>query len=248
MHPMKAVAKAILEKIAPRMLYERQLNRLKNAEPEVALLPDLCRRDAISLDVGANKGLYSYHMLPHSKAVIAFEPLPQMQKRLTTHFGDRITLHGVALSDHEGISQIRLPQGNPSWATIESHNTLSLAQVPTVSIAIQTRTLDGYHLDNIGFIKIDVEGHEEGVLQGGKETIRRNRPVVLVEVEERHNAGSIERVRQFLEGLGYQGFFFEGGKLNPIENFDLAKDQPIQNVDVTGKTGRYINNFIFTPR
>ena len=246
---MKAVAKAALERFAPKVLYEYQIRRSRGSEPEIELLSSLCRRDAISLDVGANRGLYSYYLLPHSSGVLAFEPLPQMQQRLKTHFGKRITLYPVALSDSDGQCEIRLPLDNPSWATIDPHNRLALAaDVPMQAIIVQTRRLDGYGLNNVGFIKIDVEGHEEAVLHGARETIARNRPTLLIEIEERHNSGSIERVRKFLESMGYQGFFFYEGKMHQIADFSVARDQPVANVGVSGKLGRYINNFIFRPQ
>jgi FkbM family methyltransferase len=243
---MKAAVRAILRKTAPKLLYGYQLHRT-HREPEISLLPTFCRSDAISIDVGANKGLYSYYMLPHSSAVVAFEPLPVMQERLRTHFENRITLYPVALSDRDGEAEIRLPKGNPSWATIDPHNLLSLAgDVEMEVVKVVTRRLDNYEFTDIGFMKIDVEGHEEAVLRGAVETITRTQPTLLIEIEERHNAGSIQRTASFLEGLGYRGYFLDNGRLHPLRDFDLPKDQPIQNVAVSGKVGRYINNFIFT--
>lgn len=245
---MKSALKAIVEKTAPKLLYEYQIRRTRNSEPEINLLPTLCNRGKVSIDVGANRGLYSYHMLPHSSAVLAFEPLPLMQRRLRTHLGKRIAIYPVALSDHDGECEIRLPKGNHSWATIDPQNTLSLASdVEIEVIKVATRRLDSYGLGGVGFIKIDVEGHEEGVLRGAAETIARSKPTLLIEIEERHNAGSIERVAGFLKGLGYRGYFFDAGILKPMEEFELSKDQPITNVEVSGKVGRYINNFIFKP-
>ncbi len=245
---VKSTAKAILEKTAPKLLYGYQLRRTRNSELEISLLSSLCRPNALSLDIGANKGLYCYYMLPHSSAVLAFEPLPLMQKRLRTHFGNRISLYPVALSDHDGECEIRLPKGCPAWATIDPHNTLALAgDIPMEAIKVETRRLDSYELNGVGFIKIDVEGHEEAVLHGAVQTITRNRPTLLIEIEERHNSGSIGRVSSFLEDLGYRGYFYFDGKMNSIEAFDLCGDQPLHNVGAAGKLGRYINNFIFRP-
>ena len=57
--------------------------------------------------------------------------------------------------------------------------------------------------------KIDVEGHEEDVLLGAQSLIARDRPSLMVEVEEPHNPGSIERVTRFFQSRGYCGFFFD---------------------------------------
>jgi hypothetical protein len=67
--------------------------------------------------------------------------------------------------------------------------------------------LDDYALDRVGFIKIDVEGHELAVLKGAEATIRGSMPSLLVEIEERHSLCGIQNVTAFLTGLRYEGFF-----------------------------------------
>jgi len=245
---LKPVAKGILRWIAPGIVYRYQLQRAARSEPEISRLSKWCRRDALSIDVGANRGLYCYYMLRHSAAVLAFEPLPSMQEHLRTHLGRRIRLYPVALSDTDGQMEIRLPTGNPSWATIDPRNTLELAgDTPIEVITVPTRRLDGYGFAGVGFIKIDVEGHEEMVLRGAAETLRENRPALLVEVEERHNAGSVGRITALLAELGYEGFFLDDGRMRPIRDFDASRDQMLGNVGVGGKIGRYVNNFFFRP-
>jgi FkbM family methyltransferase len=242
------MARTIVGRVAPGLLYRYQLQRAARSEPEIGLLPEWCRRDALSIDVGANRGLYSYHMLRYSAAVLAFEPLASMRQLLDAHLGRRIRMYPVALSDVDGHTRLRLPAGAPSWATIDPRNTLGQAgETPIEAITVPTRRLDGYGFNGVGFIKIDVEGHEEHVLRGALETLRENRPTLLVEVEERHNAGSVGRVTALLAGLGYEGFFLDDGRVHPIGEFDASRDQPLEHVGVQGKTGRYINNFFFLP-
>jgi FkbM family methyltransferase len=245
---LKSFAKSAAVAIAPELLYDYQLYKKRDWEPELKLVPSLCDKTKTSIDVGANIGLFCKAMLPCSAAVVAFEPLPAMAQRLTRHFGDKIRLEQVALSDSEGETEIRMPAGLPSWATIEPKNALPMAGDRSLElIAIMTKPLDSYGFDSIGFMKIDVEGHEENVLHGGVKTIALHRPNVLIEVEERHNPGSVERVRRFFEQLGYTGVFSLDGVLTPMSQFDLARDQPLDHVGVAGKFGRYINNFIYRP-
>ncbi len=92
-------------------------------------------------------------------------------------------------------------------------------------------------------MKIDVEGHEEAVLHGGLETLMREKPNLMIEIEERHAPGSLDRVSTLLQGLGYLGFYLDGKQIKPIAQFNPDRDQVRQN----GKAGRYINNFLFFP-
>src|SRR2546423_15028224 len=240
--------KVALQRLAPGPFYRYALCKIATRDPETRRLGDWCRKDRISIDVGAHRGVYACYMLPHSAAVHAFEPLPSLQEQLQQYFGDRIQLYPVALSDRDGQADLRLPRGLSSCATIDTHNPLDVADHrPIETIAVVTRRLDSYRFKNVGFIKIDVEGHEEQVLRGALDTLRASRPTLLIESEERHNAGSLARVTALLAGLGYEGSFLDRGNIRPIADFDVARDQPQDSVGIRGKSGRYINNFVFKP-
>lgn len=250
---LRHTVKTAIEHLAPNWMAQRHLRRIEQAsqaEKEIALLPLLCRADAMAIDVGANQGLYVHHLLPLVRQVIAFEPLPTMQAQLQRFYAGKISLEPVALSRAPGRAQLRMPAGNPSWATMAQTNKLEMASpdkhIETVDVKV--RTLDSYDYRNVSFIKIDVEGNEEAVLEGAVATLAREKPNLIIEVEERHNAGSVNRVAQFLGHLGYDGFYLLDGELKPFATLDLARDQDVHNVGVQGKVGRYINNFIYVPR
>lgn len=238
----------IADALFPGTMYALRIRR-KEKEPEIRLLPALCRPDRVSLDVGANKGVYVWHLRPVSKRVIAFEPLPQLLDLLRARYGESITLEGIVLSDREGQSVLRYPKGNYAWATVAESNSLAMAAGTCIeSVTVQMRTLDSFALTNIGFIKIDVEGHEEAVLSGGIRTIRQERPNLLIEIEERHSPQSLQRIHAVLGTHGYLGYYLDGSKILPLSNFDMARDQPLANISEKGKTGKYINNFMFFPQ
>ena len=245
---MKTVIRSAVVRIAPHYWFRRRIRKLSQAEPELKLLPYLCGSGSLSIDVGANFGLWTYYLVPISLKVVAFEPLPEMQSILHRQFGKRIQLERIALSQAPGRSTIRFPIGNPSWATIEPTNNLALANgMGLASVEVVTKRLDDYDFRKVGFIKIDVEGHEEKVIEGAVNTIARERPNIVVEAEERHNAGSVLRLANRFHDLGYDGFFVDRGFVRDVASFDLSQDQPPGNVSVRGKVGRYINNFIYIP-
>ena len=66
-------------------------------------------------------------------------------------------------------------------------------------VPIKMKKLDDIEIKNkIGFIKIDVERHEKNVIQGGIKTVKNNKPVLLVEIEERHTKTSIIEIITFI--------------------------------------------------
>lgn len=199
------------------------------------------------LDIGANRGLYIHHIARLTRKITAFEPLPPMQKWLRRNY-PWLDLRPYALSDREGPITIRYPRGNYSWATIAATNQFEgePAASDIEEASVEMRTLDSFDFADIGFIKIDVEGNEESVIAGASRTLA-SRPVLLIESEERHNPGSPVRLLTSLRAKGYAGLFVYGGEVLSADHFDPHQDQLRSNVGVEGKTGRYINNFIFVP-
>ena len=90
-----------------------------------------------------------------------------------------------------------------------------------MAVAKLDDVLDG----DIGFIKIDVEGHELSVLEGASSLIERCRPVLLIECEERHNPGGPAALFRHLKKAGYIGRFLREGIICDIGEFRLTRDQ-----------------------
>jgi hypothetical protein len=154
-------------------------------------------------------------------------------------------IHGVIISDREGQGELKYPAGGYMSATIAASNSAALESGRVIeTVVAPMKTLDSFNLTNVGFVKIDVEGHEEAVLHGGRETLNREKPNLMIEIEERHAPGSLNRVSTFLGNLGYSGFYLDEKQIIPIAQFDPHLDQVRKN----GKVGKYINNFLFFPR
>jgi FkbM family methyltransferase len=212
-------------------------------EPELRLLPALCDPRKASVDVGANEGGYAWHMRRFSRGLHVFEPLPELALRLSRGFAldHRVHVHPVALSDQCGTTQLRVPASkngiNTGLATIEPANSLPSSEVRRFTVPV--RTLDSYTLRKIGFIKIDVEGHELAVLHGATELIEACRPAFLIEAQETHRTGAVASVTALLAAAGYRGLFLHEGRLFDIADFN-------QEVHQGGKPGGYfVNNFLF---
>jgi len=141
---------------------------------------------------------------------------------------------------------------DPGRSTIESANVLEdPAGSPQVECLVPTLRLDDYGFKSVGFVKIDVEGHELPVLRGAEETLRQCSPTILVELEERHCPGTVKNVSAFLSTLGYDGFFILDGAVVPISQFVQSSHQNPANVgswkEYWVRRGVYVHNFFFLP-
>ena len=232
--------------IVPRRFYlwHKHRRALRRSDPELGLIPYLASPERVSLDVGASKGLYTYALFPHSLAVHSFEPNPSVYPLLCSRvdgLAGNVTTHQIALSNVTGTSELLVPQRGTSKF---DHPSGSLSEIaidrPHTRTAVRTSRLDDLGITNVGFMKIDVEGFERAVLEGARETIRRDKPNLLIELEERHTKVPLTEMVGFVCSLGYECVILLRGVLTPFSAFDVAQNE-------RGVTKHYVNNFMFLP-
>ena len=245
--------------LAPRRFWRRKygiLQRLGESRPDIQLVASLCDPNRVSLDIGASIGEFTIAMLGSSRSVIAFEPRPAQARDLASMFdavGAAVRVESVALSDKPGVTAMRVVESDPGRSTIDDSNQLMDADSGAVrSIDVPVKRLDDLHLDDVGLVKIDVEGHEFAVLRGAVDTLRRNRPAIVVEAEERHYPNAVAAITDLLTGLGYAGHFDIEGVRRAVEEFDATEHQNPANIgdrqDDWQAHGVYVNNFVFLPK
>ena len=242
---LKARVRAVLPAWAERQVMRRFYNReLARGEFELKLIAQLVRSDQLAVDIGANIGTYTYHMSRHARRVEAFEPNPDVAWRLRGQFGANVTVNLVALSSGYGPATFQIPIAADGGEVTALGSLVDHGWKPGEArkIIVPMMTLDAYELEQVGLIKIDVEGHEEAVLDGAARTIARERPNLLVECESRHNPGGIERLCSRMAGLDYAGAFYLDGVRRPVAEFS----SDLQAQDRTPEA--YVNNFLFRPR
>ncbi|PIE18264.1 MAG: methyltransferase [Proteobacteria bacterium] len=211
-------------------------------EVELNLIPFFCARGRPMVDVGANTGVYVSLCQPYVERSFAFEPVPKLASLLRRALSRRpVEVHQVAVSDANATATLRLPRGHSSVSTIADTNRLEAVAERVDEVEVRTRTLDSYELDDVGFVKIDVEGHEPAVIRGADATLRRCRPHLLLEAEERYRAGIVAELAAMLADRGYEGFFIASRTLHSVKSFDRAKHQR------RGRGSEYIRNFIYVP-
>lgn len=241
-------------------LYLERLYSYFNSDPtyqnmkyELKLLKQLCNPQNISLDIGANKGLFTLFLCKFSSHVYCFEPIPELCTFLIRKFqGTNVTIENCALGNVNDYSYINIPYtGNIqlldfSSLAVEYNNQLIQGEKVTCvkKQKVKVKRLDNFHISNIGFIKIDVEGYELQVLEGAQKTIQQNMPHIYIEIEQRyHKEKNIYDIFQYIIDMGYFGYFIYNKKIKKIDEFDISTMQNEKNK----KSKDYINDFIFSP-
>lgn len=173
--PPSSIEEIIKNLLIPPRYYMRHLVRknLRKGEAELHLLPFLVNRDKQAIDIGANKGVYTHLLARLVPFVHAFEPNPKMFNILTRGLPENARSYEIALSDQSGSGELLVPMSRRTKAYSNQGASLSKQKVHGEHrvVKIETRTLDSYALENVGFIKIDVEGYEHTVLKGAKKNI-----------------------------------------------------------------------------
>jgi len=143
---------------------------------------ELCAKRGTAVDVGANVGLWSRDLVKHFAQVVAFEPVAIFRECLEKNVtGTNFVISPLALGDQDTRATMIITEGNTG------HSHLDPANMGTGDV--QVVRLDNLNMPNIDYIKIDCEGYEYRVLQGAEQTIKRCRPVVVVE-QKPHDAYS----------------------------------------------------------
>lgn len=158
-----------------------------------------CSKDKVFLDIGAHSGTYSLSLADNCQKVYSFEPQRMTYYALCGGVAlsgkENITCFPVGLGSIEQVGEQTLKIVSNDGGGSSLHSTNGVLREET----IQVRMLDSYKIENVGFIKMDVEENELFVLKGGLETIRMsNYPTILFE----SNRENKELFDYFLE-IGY---------------------------------------------
>lgn len=228
--------------------YKRRLFANYQADPELKLIQAFLQKFKPDfIDIGANQGLFTFaaeRVLPPTK-IWAIEPLPYFNRKLNSLFKG---IHSIScvLSDSEGYTQFYLPFNNGvADDSLASVNKPSSGKFEIYDVAM--RTLDSFTTEkglmSDTFMKIDVEGHEFAVLNGGRDFISRHVTGMLIEIEERHHNGKkLQELIAPVSDLGFECYYYHPQDKQLVaysENPQAFQNQADLN------TPRYVNNFWF---
>ncbi len=215
---------------------------LTRIDREMGLIEYMADPRRISLDIGANLGLFTFYLARHSTHVHAFEPNPLPFRLLGKVVDANVTIHQMALTDRTGEVDLVVPKTSKGWSCNGAKLDASVDGGHVV-VRVPGQRLDELDLGEVGFIKIDVEGHELAVLEGARETIARDRPNLFIEHEYLHVGSGMTALFRVLHELGYDGYFLEDGVMRNVSHFSVETHQLAPRGGDT--THRYVKNFLF---
>jgi len=187
--PPKTLEEKIRDFIVPDWLRirERAWRERRKGEKEIKIIPDLLVSCNRAIDIGANVGVWSYWLSKHAKNVESFEPNPKIFNVLKNIKIKNVNTYNIALSNKSGSVDLLIPKGSKGFSNQGASLSSIKVQGVHKSLSIQAKCLDEYNFLDVNFIKIDVEGHEHEVIEGAKETIKKCKPTMVIEMEEKHN-------------------------------------------------------------
>jgi FkbM family methyltransferase len=217
------------------------------SEPELELLPIGLRPGETAIDIGANYGLYAYHMSravgPRGK-VYSFEPIPFTARtfRLVQRglrFGRNVELVNKGCGENAGRVSFSVPvlaNGAISAGQVhmgrddERSGKDKYVRYDTKSVECDVVKLDDFLPEDardVAMIKCDIEGADLFAMRGGRRTIEKHHPTVIIEITPWFLEGfglEVGDVTSFFAKLGYALYRYEGGRLHPATTEQVVED------------------------
>jgi FkbM family methyltransferase len=207
-------------------------------QPFAIRISPLIPADGIVIDVGAHAGQFTKlfaAMAPQGR-IYASEPgryALSILKRMVKLRGLRnVEITSVGFSDKESTELLHVPlkkSGSIGFGLSHLGTPLESSTRVIRTEPIQLTTIDRFvakhQIERVAFIKADIEGWEFHLLAGARETIRKHKPGLLLEVDEsmlaRANSSASAVFAEFT-GLGYRFFRTDestGYTLTPVTEF-----------------------------
>ena len=149
------------------------------------------------IDIGAHIGISVLHWADHFKNIQAYEPMIDHFNCLnenTKHLS-QINRFNYAISNQQAILKgaYRTSKNSGTFQLIDDSYQQPSKKLPRQLYDIESHRLDEFNFNNVGLIKIDVEGWELEVLKGAVNTINKHRPIMLIEATGGNSKKSLHR-------------------------------------------------------
>ncbi|MGK2950403.1 MAG: FkbM family methyltransferase [Acidimicrobiales bacterium] len=244
---LSSLQRTLVRALPDRVVFPLVQWRHGHQEPELRHLADFVPVGGTAVDVGAWMGPWTRALASRSDAVHAIEPQPALAAFLRRVAPSNVTVHEAAAGDEPGEATLVVDArpGRDQLARLGQETVEGVDPQHRVEHRVRVVTLDELELQDVRFVKIDVEGHELAALEGAAGLLAAARPVVLLEAEQRHLTGPLADVFEVVSRHGLDGWFLLDGSWRPLDDFDVEAHQVA--LAATPKARAYVNNFVFTP-
>jgi FkbM family methyltransferase len=159
--------------------------------------------DGVSLDIGANIGNHTLYFSRLFRTVHAFEPNPDSFRLLEFNAASRpnVIVHNFGLGDEPGRTHLTETPANVGQSVVDASG----------EIEIEIQCLDDLQIENVKFIKIDVEGFESKVISGGLKFLKQHQPIIAIEQLAHEFDGDGTPTIRALKNLGYSFCWLQTG-------------------------------------
>ncbi|MDZ4761966.1 MAG: FkbM family methyltransferase [Alphaproteobacteria bacterium] len=211
-------------------IYQRNKQGRK-FEPEAPFMKEVVKPGDICLHFGGSDGRHSYLLSQHTGPagrVHVYEPsnysFAIMSRLIRWHKLRNVTPHNAAIGATEGTMLLSVPRkmsghfgraygvvtdagGSASDEKLATGNQTEFVDQPTAVVSLDG-LMAAEGLSQVDFIRCDVEGAEIRLIEGGRNTIERDLPSLLIEIHpfslQRNFGSSAEAVRDYFTNLGYR--------------------------------------------
>lgn len=191
---------------------------------EQLFIAKILRKGDYVVDIGASIGLYSLiaaKLVGEKGRVISFEPTPETYNRFTKNIEinsfKNIDIRNIALSNIQGEFPLNISEnGFDAWNSFAITDKEKLQYKVQVSVSLLDNELNLIEKSKIKFVKIDAEGWEKYIIEGGIKYFIEYNPIVMVEFTESNTIAAgyyVQEIYDLMSGLGYMWYRFENGKL-----------------------------------
>ncbi len=230
--------------IATRKRHYEEAGNMANDMMCRKLMVGLALPATVFLDIGAHIGSVTGAVTKRSPGtkVIAFEAVPEKTELLRKKFPD-VTIHHCAVSNSSGEVTFYISLEKSSYSSLD--NKLAANSGKTRAITVKAYRLDEMNIEGkVDIIKVDVEGAEQGVFEGGQALIKKNLPLIFFESgpgDHPHLGFTKAGIWSLFDALGY-------GIIIPTRLAHADTGMSLDTFEDSHLYPRRTNNYIAVPR
>ncbi len=227
---LKSIGKNIYAKLYGRRLYYDTKTDVGNKilyvgnfeRAELSIINKIIKEDSVIFDIGANIGTHSVPMALKAKygKIFSFEPAKQTYQFLLKNISKIKNIYPVllAISDRSGTATFHNASDN-AYSGINITGKKPIVDTENVITISIDDFIDLQKISKLDFVKIDVEGHEQQVINGATKTLQKLRPVILIEIcEDLKNGVNPQKLIKQIIDFKYKAYTISGWNIVSYTN------------------------------